>query len=382
MDFPELRASTPATSNMTYLNAGWAGPSPDAVVERMREAAARESAGGPAGPEGHAYVREIEASTLAEAATMLGVSPDDVLLTHGTTEGVNIAMGGLAWEPGDTLLTSGLEHPGIKTPSTLLGDRRGVNIHTLDLSPTASADECVTAFRAALTSNVKLVALSHVMYTCGLRIPAKEIVDAAHEAGALMLLDGAQAVGHIALDLTAMGVDFYATSGQKWLGGPGGTGAFYVRPDRRDALIPQFRAPGLDFTEGFALYSFASQGAVDRAGYGEAVRLHNTLGSVNVESHNTALATQLREEMAKIDGVSFTGPTSGSTATAITTFAVDDWSGGWDAAAFSEALWERHRLVARNVLHPDGVRLCTAAFNDASDVEAAVVAIKALVGTR
>jgi hypothetical protein len=125
-----------------------------------------------------------------------------------------------------------------------------------------------------------------------LRIPAKEIVDAAHDAGALVLLDGAQTTGHIALDLTAMGVDFYATSGQKWLGGPGGTGAVYVRPDRRDALIPQFRAPGLDFTEGFALYSLASLGAVDRAGYGEAVRLHNSLGKEHVESHNMALASQ------------------------------------------------------------------------------------------
>ncbi len=363
---------------MTYLNSGWAGPSPDSVVERMSQAAARESAGGPAGPDGHAYVREIEEETRAAAADLLCVSPNDVLLTHGTTEGVNITLGGLAWEPGDTLLTSSLEHAGVKTPATLLGERYGVTVHSVDLSPFASADECASAFRAALSANVKLVALSHVMFTCGLRIPAEEIVDAAHKAGALVILDGAQAAGHIALDLTAMGVDFYATSGQKWLAGPGGTGAFYVRPDRRDTLIPQLRAPGLDFTEGFALYSLASLGAADRAGYGEAVGLHNALGSANVEAHNLALAAQLREELAKIDSVSFTGPTSGSTATAITTFTVDRW----DAAEFNEALWERHRVVARNVAHPTGVRLCTAAFNDSGDVEAAVVAVRALIASR
>jgi L-cysteine/cystine lyase len=374
MNFQELRASTAATANMTYLNAGWAGPSPASVVERMREAAVRESAGGPAGPEGKAYVSEMEAETRAAAAAMLGVSPDDVLLTHGTTEGVNIAMGGLAWEPGDVLLTSGLEHPGVKTPSTLLGDRRGVNVHAVDFSPNASADECVTAFRAALSGNVKLVALSHVMYTCGLKIPAKEIVDAAHEVGALVLLDGAQTAGHIALDLTAMGVDFYASSGQKWLAGPGGSGAIYAKPGQRDALIPQFRAPGLDFTQGFDMYALASIGAVDRAGYGEAVRIHNALGSANVEAHNMALATQLREELAKVAGLTFTGPTSGATATAITTFTID----GWEPLAFNEALWEQHRLVGRNVLHPDGIRLCTAAFNDTSDVEAAVVAVRTL----
>ena len=380
MDFQELRADTPATENMTYLNAGWAGPSPNSVIERMRAAAASESAGGPAGPEGKATVLEIENETRAAVAAMLRVNADDVLLTHGTTEGVNIAMGGLAWEPGDVLLTSGYEHPGVSTPSTLLGERRGVNIHCADFDPRASADECVSTFRAALTPNVKLVALSHVMYTCGLRIPAEEIVGAAHEAGALVLLDGAQTTGHIALNLTEMGVDFYATSGQKWLGGPGGTGAFYARSDKRGALIPQLRAPGLDFTEGFALYALASIGAVDRAGYGEAVRIHNALGSDNVEAHNMELATQLREELTKIDGITFTCPTTGSTATAITTFAVDGW--GWNALAFNEALWKSHRLVGRNVLHPDGVRLCTAAFNDASDVEAAAVAVRDLAAAR
>ena len=305
MDFPELRAITPATSGMTYLNAGWAGPSANTVVERMREAASRESTEGPAGPDGQTFVLHIENETRSVVAEMLNVSPNDILLTHGTTEGINIILGGIAWEPGDTLITSSLEHPGVKTPSTLLARRRGVNIHTIELSPFASADECVSAFHSALSVGVKLVALSHVMFTCGLRVPAKEIVDAAHQAGALVLLDGAQTAGHIALDLTAMGVDFYATSGQKWLSGPSGTGGFYVRPDRREALIPQFRAPGLDFTEGFALYSLASLGAVDRAGYGEAVRLHNALGSDNVEAHNLMLAAQLREELGKIDGVSF-----------------------------------------------------------------------------
>ena len=138
----------------------------------------------------------------------------------------------------------------------------------------------------------------------------------------------------------------------------------------------------MDFTEGFALYSLASLGAVDRAGYGEAVRLHNALGSDNVEAHNLMLASQLREELGKIDGVSFTGPTAGSTASAITTFAIHNWSGGWNAVTFNKALWEQYHVVARNVAGPDGVRLCTAAFNNANDVEAVIMAIRALVASR
>ncbi len=114
-------------SAMTYLNSGWAGPSPAAVVERMREAALAESAGGPAGPEGQAYASGIGVEAKAAAASLFSVDADDVLLTHGTTEGVNIVLHGLVWEPGDVLLTSDLEHPGIRTPSAILAQRRGVD---------------------------------------------------------------------------------------------------------------------------------------------------------------------------------------------------------------------------------------------------------------
>ena len=106
-------------SEMTYLNSGWAGPSPESVVDRMREAAAAESAAGPAGPEGQIYAKGIEVEAKAQAAQMLGVNANDLLLTHGTTEGINIVLHGLGFEPGDVLLTSDLEHPGIRTPSAV-----------------------------------------------------------------------------------------------------------------------------------------------------------------------------------------------------------------------------------------------------------------------
>jgi len=372
MDFPTLRAGTEAARSMTYLNAGWAGPSPQRVLDRMREAAGRESEGGPAGPDGQAYAHAIEAEAKQSAARMLHVSPDDLLLTHGTTEGVNIVIGGLAWEPGDTLLTCDLEHPGIRTPATLTGQRLGVTINTLAIAPNASEDECLTTMRAALNRGVKLVALSHVTFTTGLRLPAKQIVALAHAAGAYVLFDGAQTPGHIALDLAAMGIDFYACSGQKWLMGPTGSGAFYAKREHRDLLTAHFSAPGLDFREGFGVYSLTSQGVVARAGYAEAVAIHNELGSDAVEVHNLALATHLREGLASLPGVTINGPTSGPTASAITAISVD----GWNPPSFSEALWERHRVVTRHVPNPPGLRLCTAAFNDESDVDRALDAVR------
>ena len=375
MDFASLRESIACMGSMTYMNAGWAGPSPAQVVERMREAAERESAAGPAGPEGRAFGSAVEEEARTEAAHLFNVDPADVLITHGTSEGIAIALFGLDWEAGDVLLTTDLEHPGIDSPVGVL-EERGVEIRRVTIPPDASADACVEALRSGLDSRVKVAALSHVMFTTGLRVPAEEVVAAAHEADALVLLDGAQTAGHIAMDFAAMGVDFYATSGQKWLLGPTGSGAFYVRPDRRELLKPLLRRPGAGFRQGLGQYSLASQGVVERAGYAEAVRINRELGPERVEEHTCGLAAALRAGVSEIGGVRINGPADGPTVCAITVISVD----GWEAPAFVETLWERHRLVARHVAHPAGVRLCTAAFNDESDVERAVAAIAEVAG--
>ena len=373
MDFATLRDSIACMESMTYMNAGWVGPSPAQVVERMRDAAERESAAGPAGPEGRAFTSAVEEEARTEAAHLFNVDPADILVTHGTSEGVAIALFGLDWKPGDVLLTTDLEHPGIDSPVGVL-EERGVEIRRATIPPDASADACVEAFRSALDSRVKVAALSHIMFTTGLRVPAEEIVAAAHEVGALVLLDGAQTAGHIAMDFTAMGVDFYAASGQKWLMGPTGSGAFYVRPDRRELLKPLLRRSGTGFRQGLGQYSLASQGVAERAGYAEAVRIHRELGPERIEEHTCGLAASLRAELSGIGGVSINGPADGPTACAITVISVD----GWEAPAFVEALWETHRIVARHVAHPAGVRVCTAAFNNESDVERVVAAIAEL----
>jgi selenocysteine lyase/cysteine desulfurase len=378
MDFLELRAAIPATSSMTYLNTGWAGPSPTRVIERMRAVAEHESALGPAGPDGLAYGREIEAEAKAGVGKLLNVSPSDVLLTHGTTEGVNVVLQGLAWEPGDALVISDLEHPGLKAPSAVVEEQRGAAIARAVVPPNASVDQALTAIKHAITPTTKLVAISHVMFTSGLRLPADEIVRMAHDAGALVLFDGAQTGGHIALDLTAMGVDFYTISGQKWLMGPTGSGALYVNPASASNLTPLFTRAGLDSRTGLEMHGLASLGVVDRAGFAEALAIHDELGDDAVEQRTHALGTRLRGGMTAIDGVSINGPTSGETATAITAITVE----GWEPEPMFEALWAQHRVAVRNVAYPPGLRFCTGPFNNEDDVDTAVAAVRTLAGNR
>ena len=360
---------------MTYLNTGWAGPSPKRVIDRMHDVAQRETAAGPASPDGHALAQAIDQEARAAVAGLLDVSADDVLLTHGTTEGVNVVLQGIDWQSGDVLLTTDLEHPGVKAPSAILETRRGVSVERATIRPNASGSEILETIAGALGPRTKLVALSHIMFTCGLRVPAKEIVRAAHDAGALVLFDGAQTGGQIALDLADMHSDFYAISGQKWLMGPAGTGALYVSPEHRDQLRPVFTGPGLDSRTGLAMHALTSQGVVTRAGFAEAIHCYAELRADRVEQRTAELAERLRAGLTELQGVTLNGPTSGDTATALTAVSVV----GRDPEEIVTELWGRHRVVARNVAYPAGVRFCTAAFNDEADVDRALEALHDLV---
>jgi L-cysteine/cystine lyase len=156
-------------------------------------------------------------------AKVLGCDPQEVALTGSTTDGVNTVVGGLDLRPGDEILTSDEEHPGLLAPLGRARRRYGASIRVVPFA--RIAEEVSPATR--------LVACSHVSYMNG------SIVDVAAVAatGVPVLLDAAQAIGAIPADVRKLGCDFYAASGQKWLCGPEGSGCLYVRADRLEELL-------------------------------------------------------------------------------------------------------------------------------------------------
>ena len=229
----------PALRGCAYLNAGTNGPMPLAA----REAMAAELAGqadqpriGAASFERFRAVRDAARAGLAEA---IGSSPDRVALTSSTTQGVGLVLAGLRWLPGDEILTTDAEHPGVLGPLDLLQRRFGVVVRTVPAAEVA----------AAISPATRMVAISHVLWTDGRTLPLAAIAAAAHDVGATLLVDGAQSAGNIAVDVASTGADYYAFSGQKWLLGPQGSGGLWVHLDRQDELMPAL--PGyLSYTDG------------------------------------------------------------------------------------------------------------------------------------
>jgi L-cysteine/cystine lyase len=157
-------------------------------------------------------------------ASALGCSPADVALTRSTTDGVSTVLSALPLGPGDEVLTSDVEHPGVLAPLEGARRRNGFDVRFVPFDELAGE----------VGPRTKLVACSHVCWADG------RVVDVAglRAAGASVLLDGAQGLGAVPVDVGELGCDFYAASGQKWLCGPDGSGCLYVSPEACEPLDP------------------------------------------------------------------------------------------------------------------------------------------------
>jgi selenocysteine lyase/cysteine desulfurase len=221
----ELRAQFPVLERFAYMNAGTNGPVPRRAFEAA-EAALREQL--EQGRSSKAWFeRQIQRiDELRErAAKLLGATQADVALTGSTTDGVNAVLHAIDLGRGNEILTSDEEHPGVLGPIATARDTRGVSVRVVPF------DELPGEIRP----ETRIVVTSHVSWATG------RVMDTAPLAasGALVLLDGAQGLGAVPVDVRALGCDFYAASGQKWLCGPGGMGYLYANPE----LVPSLPAP-------------------------------------------------------------------------------------------------------------------------------------------
>ena len=221
----ELRAQFPVLERVAYLNAGTNGPVPRRAFEAT-DASLREQLerGRSSKPWFEHQIERID-ELRERVAALLGATQADVAITGSTTDGINAVLHALDLKPGDELLTSDEEHPGVLGPIATARDTRGVDVRVVPFAELPSE----------VRPETRLVVTSHISWATG------RVIDMAPLAAsdALVALDGAQGLGAVPVDVRALGCDFYAASGQKWLCGPGGTGYLYARPE----LVPDLPAP-------------------------------------------------------------------------------------------------------------------------------------------
>ncbi len=190
----------------------------------------------------NAWVME-ESERLREAiATEFNVNAQTITLTENTTVGCNIALWSIDWQPGDRLLLSDCEHPGIIAIANQLQARFGIEFSYFSLQGTLNGSDrdVVDAIAKHLNPRTRIVMLSHICWNTGQVLPLKQIAEACHQQGVLVAVDAAQSVGALPLDLADLEADFYAFTGHKWWCGPLGVGGLYVRPEIFARALPTF----------------------------------------------------------------------------------------------------------------------------------------------
>jgi L-cysteine/cystine lyase len=208
--FPAL-----AGTEFVYLNSGGSGPPTRETIRAMREA--DNLCSGPAyleGVEFYAHQGATFARAREAAARLTGATPEDIALTQSTTHGMNLGTFALDWRADDETVSSRSEHPGCLVPLHALEKRYGTRLRLVEPPITVEKVE------EAMTNRTRLISISHVDWTTGEVLPLEEISVLARDRGAFTLVDGAQSVGNIPVDIPATGVDMYAFTGHKWVLGP------------------------------------------------------------------------------------------------------------------------------------------------------------------
>lgn len=244
-----------------------------------------------------------------EVAAFLGASSAEIVFTSGTTEAVNLVADGLALAREDEVLLTRAEHH-----SNLLPWRRRATTRVLELGPDGAPR--FEALEPLFTPRTRLVAVHHASNVLGTIAPLPAIVAQAHARGVPVFVDGAQGAGHLALDVGALGCDFYAFSGHK-LGGPSGSGALYARGDWLERLQPQRWGGGMvarvdehgcELRSGPQRFEAGTPNVEGALGLAAALAFLRRVGMPRVEAHGRELARALLEECARVPGLRLLGP--------------------------------------------------------------------------
>ena len=282
------------------------------------------------------YYRRINANihrglhTLAERATAAyeqtrehvaafvgGVRPEEIIFTRGTTEAINLiaySWGDQNLDEGDEILVTEMEHHANFIPWFMLARRKKAVLRRIPITVCGHLD--LSRLDELITPRTKVVAVSHMSNVLGTINPVADIARLAHERGAIVVCDGAQAAPHLPLDVRALGVDFYAFSAHKMLG-PTGVGVLYGRRELLEAM-PPFQTGGEMIREvSFERVTWAelphkfeagTPNIADVVAFDAALTYLEEIGMENIRRHEMELTRYALDKLSTVDGLEIQGP--------------------------------------------------------------------------
>lgn len=313
----EMRRNLPVLSHCHYFNTGSAGPLPLPVSRALTEAFHEEVYFGRLGAAVWTRTARAVTDIQSRIGRLINAEPRSIALTRHTTDGLNIAVLGRRWQPGDEILLTSIEHLGGQAPAYLSRLRDGVRLREVPVGIGGQA--LPERVGEAIGPRTRAVLVSHVAYATGAATSLQPMVDIAHRHNLLVIVDGAQAAGAVPIDVASTGVDYYALPAQKWLMGPEGVGALYVRPDLIEETLPTALGYSSLAPEGGPL-SFVLHPDARRFHVGTTFRpatlafaaglkwLEEEVGWSEVFSRIQTVGTTIRSILARHPGISILSP--------------------------------------------------------------------------
>jgi cysteine desulfurase/selenocysteine lyase len=323
IDWARVRADFPLLTRqvngkpLTYLDSANTGQKPASVIQTVDNFYRRHNAN----VSRAVHTLGTEATEAYEGsrktlARFLNVRPDELVLCSGTTFAINLVA--YSWalprlKAGDTILVSRMEHHANIVPWQLVAQRTGATVKVAEIHQDGTLD--LEALYAAMTGDVKLLAVTHTSNVLGTVNPVRDICREARKRGIVTVVDGSQAVPHRSVDIATIGCDFYALTGHKMCG-PTGTGALWARKEHLQAMPPfigggemikEVSFDGTVFNDAPHKFEAGTPNIAGFIGLGAAVDYLDALGMANVEAREAELLAHATEELDRIDGVRIFG---------------------------------------------------------------------------
>jgi L-cysteine/cystine lyase len=370
----------PALVNKSYFNYGGQGVLAEPTLTAIVEAFEHVQRSGPFGLRVNAWTNQVAQQARQQLAKLLQVDAGNISLTEDVTVGCNIALWGMPWQAGDHILLTDCEHPGVIASIQEIQRRYGVTSTT---APLLMAADITALLVQHLTPATKLVVISHVLWNTGQILPLAEIMQAlkAHNPEIRVLVDAAQSVGMMPLNLPELGVDFYAFTGHKWCCGPEGVGGLYVSNDARSILKPTFigwrsldfeAAAGGGFLADGRQYEVATSAYPLYAGLAEALATQDRCGEMAERYQQvTESSAYLWNGLNKLPGVKCW--LTEAPQTGLVSFQLA--SGGHDRVVQK---LELQGIFLRTLFFPDCIRACVHYLTTYEEIDTLLAALNSI----
>lgn len=379
----KIREQFSLSKDKVFFNPGTVGAMPrvvvDAMIAHLQYLAAHVA--------DWAYIDDNKEEFISGYNNLMGIrtkvgklinaSPATIAMTDNVTHGMSYLANGLTLQAGEEVLTTNQEHPGGQSGFLLKQKRYGTGFRTIQVpKPLLDAEEAYRTIIGSIAPNTKVLMLSHMISGSGAILPVKEICAEARRRGIFTILDGAQTIGQIKVDVNDIGCDAYTGCFHKWMGAPAGTGFMYIRPDRVSDVWTTVASARWDNheDEGFRFTQRGTGNFPVLKGLEAALDFHFEIGPDRVYERIKYLGLRLRTGLRANKKVKIFSPKDERMCAGITVYNVEGYTG----KQLQDEYWSRAKMRPRSSGPEFGVRHCTHIFNSEAEIDRAISIVNSL----